>query len=406
MEPVIKAENISKKFILKHKNASYQTLTEKIGSGLKNIFSGNVKETSEEFWALKNIDFEIQKGDKVGIVGRNGAGKSTLLKVISRIITPTTGKIILHGRVGSLLEVGTGFHPELSGRENIFLNGSILGMSKSEISKRFDEIVEFAEVEKFLDTPVKRYSSGMYVRLAFAVAAHLEPEILIVDEVLAVGDLKFQKKCIGKMEEVSESGRTLLFVSHNMGIVNQLCNKGIYLNNGTIEQIGKASEIVASYLREGIQQSGTLNPKGFNGPLNSKIHFQHLSINQKTADFNFDPKQAIHFEVTGWCKELLSRTRITISIYKGDERVFTLFDTKEPEVLNAGTFKSTFIIPSFTLRPGEYTLALGGFMEGSGEWLYGQNLLVFNILDEYYDGYDFHAQGIINLNSIGKREYQ
>lgn len=406
MEPVIKAENISKKFVLKHKVSSYQTLTEKLGGGISQIFKGSSEESKEDFWALKNINFEIQQGDKVGIVGRNGAGKSTLLKVISRIVTPTEGKITMYGRVGSLLEVGTGFHPELSGRENIFLNGSILGMSKREIAARFDEIVDFAEVEKFLDTPVKRYSSGMYVRLAFAVAAHLEPEILIVDEVLAVGDLKFQKKCIGKMEQVSESGRTLLFVSHNMGIVNQLCNKGIYLKDGQISQIGKASEIVNAYLREGVNQSGTLNPGGFNGPLNSRIRFNHLSINNKTSDFNFDPKQNITIEVNGNCLENLSRTRITLSIYRGDERVFTLFDTEEPKDLTAGNFTSEFIIPSFVLRPGEYTLALGGFMEGSGDWLYGQNLLVFHVLDEYYPGYDFHAHGLINLNSIGTRKSQ
>lgn len=186
----------------------------------------------EEFWALKDVSFEIKQGDRVGIIGRNGAGKSTLLKILSRITEPTKGRICIHGRVASLLEVGTGFHPELSGRENIFLNGAILGMSRQEIQRKFDEIVDFSEVEKFLDTPVKRYSSGMYVRLAFAVAAHLEPEILIVDEVLAVGDAQFQKKCLGKMEDVSQNGRTVLFVSHNLGAIRQLCTKAIWLEQG------------------------------------------------------------------------------------------------------------------------------------------------------------------------------
>jgi lipopolysaccharide transport system ATP-binding protein len=206
----------------------------------------------EEFWALKDINFEIAQGDRVGIIGRNGAGKSTLLKILSRITEPTTGKITICSRVASLLEVGTGFHPELSGRENIFLNGAILGMSRSEIRKKFDEIVEFAEIERFLDTPVKKYSSGMYVRLAFAVAAHLEPEILVVDEVLAVGDAQFQKKCLGKMQDVSRNeGRTVLFVSHNMQAISNLCNKGIYLANGALILHDDVDKAVETYLTHG-----------------------------------------------------------------------------------------------------------------------------------------------------------
>ncbi|MGA7750586.1 MAG: ABC transporter ATP-binding protein, partial [Gallionella sp.] len=205
--------------------------------------------THEEFWALKDVSFDIQQGDRVGIIGRNGAGKSTLLKILSRITEPTSGRVSIKGRVASLLEVGTGFHPELSGRENIFLNGAILGMSKAEIKKKFDEIVAFAEVEKFLDTPVKRYSSGMYVRLAFAVAAHLEPEILVVDEVLAVGDAQFQKKCIGRMDEVSRHGKTVLFVSHNFPAVQRLCNKGILLESGKVKNQGEVSIILSQYMQ-------------------------------------------------------------------------------------------------------------------------------------------------------------
>jgi lipopolysaccharide transport system ATP-binding protein len=201
-----------------------------------------------EFWALKDVSFEIKQGDRVGIIGRNGAGKSTLLKILSRITEPTNGSIRIKGRVASLLEVGTGFHPELTGRENIYLNGAILGMSKAEIKSKFDEIVAFAEVEKFLDTPVKRYSSGMYVRLAFAVAAHLEPEILVVDEVLAVGDSAFQKKCLGKMEEVGKEGRTVIFVSHNMGVMESLCNQGIYLKSGQINFAGSMKQAISIYL--------------------------------------------------------------------------------------------------------------------------------------------------------------
>lgn len=246
MPPIIKVTNLSKSYILNHEGTErYTALRDVVTNKAKKLFSfpKNLStnkqlnsSTTEEFWALRDINFEIEQGDRVGIIGRNGAGKSTLLKILSRITEPTKGRIELNGRVASLLEVGTGFHPELTGRENIFLNGAILGMSRAEIKRKFDEIVDFAEVERFLDTPVKRYSSGMYVRLAFAVAAHLEPEILIVDEVLAVGDAQFQKKCLGKMEDVSKNeGRTVLFVSHNLDSLKNLCNKGILLNRGLLE---------------------------------------------------------------------------------------------------------------------------------------------------------------------------
>ncbi|MBW1899894.1 MAG: ABC transporter ATP-binding protein [Deltaproteobacteria bacterium] len=242
---VIKVEGLGKKYLLSHKaqkkyTALRDVLADKAKSITKRIIAFPKKNKSismEEFWALKNISFEVKQGDVVGIIGRNGAGKSTLLKILSRITAPTTGKISIKGRMASLLEVGTGFHPELTGRENIFLNGAIMGMTRIEIKKKFDEIVAFAEIEKFLDTPVKRYSSGMYVRLAFAVAAHLEPEILLVDEVLAVGDAQFQKKCLGKMGEVSQEGRTVFFVSHQMPSIQMLCNRAILLSNGCIVKI-------------------------------------------------------------------------------------------------------------------------------------------------------------------------
>lgn len=250
---IIKVENISKSYVLKHQNKeSYTALRDVISNKARSIFKPSQlfsNTTTEEFWALKDVSFEIKQGERVGIIGRNGAGKSTLLKVLSRIVAPTKGRITMDGRVASLLEVGTGFHPELTGRENVFLNGSILGMSKSEIQSKFDEIVAFSEVENFLDTPVKRYSSGMYVRLAFAVAAHLEPEILIVDEVLAVGDAEFQKKCIGKMKDVSGEGRTVLFVSHNMAAIQSLCNKAIYMKKGEVQLIGEVNEVISGYLR-------------------------------------------------------------------------------------------------------------------------------------------------------------
>jgi len=267
-DTVIKVENLSKKYIIGHQaeGRRYVALRDiladsatSVAKKLLNPFGkGNGKQdtTREEFWALKDVSFEINQGDRVGIIGRNGAGKSTLLKVLSRITEPSGGKVHIAGRVASLLEVGTGFHPELTGRENIYLNGAILGMSKNEIKKKFNEIVEFAEIEKFLDTPVKRYSSGMYVRLAFAVAAHLEPEILLIDEVLAVGDMQFQKKCLGKMEDVSKKeGRTVLFVSHNMAAINNLCSTTILLGNGNIVLSGNTSAVTTKYLEMGIENS-------------------------------------------------------------------------------------------------------------------------------------------------------
>ena len=278
---IIRAENIGKRYVLNHQtrgaSGQYRKFSDVLVNAAKaplrwaqkqkaerrkqkesaqlSAFSSQLSD-KEDFWALKDIDFEIKRGEVVGIIGRNGAGKSTLLKILSRITEPTTGRITLRGRVASLLEVGTGFHPELTGRENIYLNGAILGMTKAEIRSKFDEIVAFAEIEKFLDTPVKRYSSGMYVRLAFAVAAHLEPEILIVDEVLAVGDAQFQKKCLGKMQDVARGGeRTVLFVSHNMGAVRSLCHTGILLAQGQLVAHGEMEQVIGCYLQNSSSSS-------------------------------------------------------------------------------------------------------------------------------------------------------
>ncbi len=249
-EPIIRVEGLSKSYTLRHRKAErYTALRDVITEGARGLFRGKGEAmTTEEFFALRDVSFDVAPGDRVGIIGRNGAGKSTLLKVLSRITEPTAGRVVLNGRVASLLEVGTGFHPELSGRENVYLNGSILGMSRAEITAKFDEIVAFAEVEKFLDTPVKRYSSGMYVRLAFAVAAHLEPEILVVDEVLAVGDADFQRKCLGKMKDISTTGgRTILFVSHNMGAIRTFCDRCIYLESGSVKKLGPTDEVLPLY---------------------------------------------------------------------------------------------------------------------------------------------------------------
>ncbi|MDI1354698.1 MAG: ABC transporter ATP-binding protein [bacterium] len=249
-EIAISVSDVSKKYIISHQQDNKaDSLIEAFAGGVRGLFSARQKQNKEDFWALTEITFEINKGDRIGIIGRNGAGKSTLLKILSRIVKPTTGRIEFEGRVASLLEVGTGFHGDLTGRENIYLNGSILGMTKREIDAKFDEIVAFSEIETFLDTPVKKYSSGMYVRLAFAVAAHLEPEILIVDEVLAVGDSAFQKKCLGKMEDASQKdGKTILFVSHSIETVLRLCNKGILLEKGRMKAFGPMNEVAKVYL--------------------------------------------------------------------------------------------------------------------------------------------------------------
>ena len=308
------------------------------------------------FWALRDVSFTIQPGEIVGIIGRNGAGKSTLLKILSRITEPTEGEAIINGRVGSLLEIGTGFHPELTGRENIYMNGTILGMKKAEIDRRYDEIAAFAEIDEFLDTPVKRYSSGMYVRLAFAVAAHLEPEILLIDEVLAVGDEQFQKKCLGKMESVGKEGRTVLFVSHNMGSIAQLCHKTILLNHGKISQFGKTSEIIERYLDEGSAH----NKEGFSVPENihKKIYFSDirtLSAEGKQTNI-FKHNESITLAIQCRINEWVSNAKM--GFYVTDHRgrkVFTSNNTQWHRV-DPGCDRvcTSVVIPGNVLVPGKY----------------------------------------------------
>lgn len=286
-DSIIKVQGLGKKYVITQQGGgSYTALRDVISSKAKGLMKkNNSRSNKEDFWALHDVDFEIKQGEAVGIVGRNGAGKSTLLKILSRITEPTTGRIDLGGRVASLLEVGTGFHPELTGRENIFLNGAILGMAQAEIKAKFDEIVDFSGVEKFLDTPVKRYSSGMYVRLAFSVAAHLEPEILVVDEVLAVGDAEFQKKCLGKMDNVAkEHGRTVLFVSHHMSSVLQLCKRCIWLQDGTVFRNGNSRDVIAEYS----QQRGSSHVTFENKPVRELLVTQKEDVIEITAHYKVD----------------------------------------------------------------------------------------------------------------------
>jgi lipopolysaccharide transport system ATP-binding protein len=284
MPTVIRAEGLAKQYRLGEHQAAYGTLRESLAHAGRRLTGREHRAGAERVWALRDVTFDVQQGEVLGIVGRNGAGKSTLLKVLTRITSPSAGRVEIRGRVGSLLEVGTGFHPELTGRENIFLNGSILGMKRREIQQKLDEIIEFSGIDRFIDTPVKRYSSGMYVRLAFAVAAHLEPEILLVDEVLAVGDAEFQQRCLGRMEDMSGSGRTVLFVSHNMQAINQLCDRAILLESGSVVADGPASDVVTQYLRSAHGTGSRVEWPDETGPGDDLVRLRSVRIVDEDGD--------------------------------------------------------------------------------------------------------------------------
>ncbi len=410
MSKIIEVRGLSKSYIINHEGKeSYTALRDVIANKTKKIFSfpkwkAAPSVTKEEFWALKDIDFDIEQGDRVGIIGRNGAGKSTLLKILSRITEPTTGTISIKGRIASLLEVGTGFHPELSGRENIYLNGAILGMSRSEIKKHFDAIVDFAEVEKFLDTPVKRYSSGMYVRLAFAVAAHLEPEILIIDEVLAVGDAQFQKKCLGKMEDVSNNeGRTVLFVSHNMGVVSQLCNKGILLNKGNIESAGSIDYIIENYIN--FNNTTTEGYYYDEAKLKSKVNYiksivLRNSENVAKSEFTFNERIRVDFVMQ--INEDIPNLLIGIGIQdKLQNRVSTILKSVSFFNKNEKNEIHGFVdLPSSIIAPNYYSLVVAIWAKDLVISDIQENICPFRIHDNgsefaLYEGYDY---GSVLLN--------
>ena len=349
----ISVRGLSKSYVITHNAAQHSTMAEALLHRISKPFE---KPDQETFWALRDVDFEIKRGDVVGIIGRNGAGKSTLLKILSQITEPTKGEIDLFGRVGSLLEVGTGFNPELTGRENIFLNGAILGMRRKEIERQFDAIVAFSGVERFLDTPVKRYSSGMYVRLAFAVAAHLDSEILIVDEVLAVGDSEFQKKCLGKMQDVAHSGRTVLFVSHHMQSVSVLCNRGIYLEKGTVKYIGEVPGAIDHYVRSfGSSSSRTLEPDRRPGTGEYRV----TSVTTTKEFFECGEEKSIRYTIERF-KPFTGKYYVSCQIV--DPVGFTILqcDSRmvehwiEPGERHEGTF--TFRTP--WLKPGSYRVDL------------------------------------------------
>jgi lipopolysaccharide transport system ATP-binding protein len=403
MEPIIKVENLGKSYIIGHQREKYVALRDvlankarQVASKTKNLFSGGqliAGNELEEFWALRDINFEVQQGDRVGIIGRNGAGKSTLLKVLSRITEPTTGSIRLRGRVASLLEVGTGFHPELSGRENIYLNGAILGMSRAEVKKKFDEIVDFAGVEKFLDTPVKRYSSGMYVRLAFAVAAHLEPEILIVDEVLAVGDAEFQKKCLGKMEDVSKNdGRTVLFVSHNLAAINQLCTNCILLSNGKLDKFGKTNHIVNQYLSIQSNHESIINLQNVNciRSGNKKVQFQEIWLRKEKSTaydrlFSIGENILIGFAIKfNNPNEKMIKTSIELKTSEG-LKIANMIDVDsnfQVQFLTNNIASYVVRLDDIRLYPGIYLLSFyAGDMSSVETYDYVEDCISFEIID-------------------------
>lgn len=391
MSVVIKAESIGKKYIIRHEQAErYKTLS----GTLSNFVKGVKSASKEEFWALNDLNFQINQGERVAIIGRNGAGKSTLLKVLSRIVTPTTGRVEITGRVASLLEVGTGFHPELSGRENIFLNGSILGMSKKEIENKFDEIVDFAEVEKFLDTPVKRYSSGMYIRLAFAVAAHLESDILIVDEVLAVGDSTFQKKCIGKMERESSEGRTVLFVSHNMETVLRLCDKTILLEHGNLKEIGRTDHVIKSYLNTG---QGTNSKRNWLGnpkaPGNNIVKLRSVSVHDENKESKDTYDIAAPIGISMEYEVLQDGDVFTHSFNFFNEEGVNIFNThdttsalrKTPR--KRGIYTATMWIPGNLLSEGTVIVGVAAIkVEPFTIYFQEPDTISFNVIDRMQGG--------------------
>ena len=396
--PIIKAENISKQFIIAHESQErYTSLRDVMTQRAKKIISFSKpqpKKSKETFYALKDVSFEIKQGDCVGIVGRNGAGKSTLLKVLSRITEPTEGRIRIRGRVASLLEVGTGFHPELTGRENIFLNGAILGMNRSEIRRKFDEIVSFAEVEKFLDTPVKRYSSGMYVRLAFAVAAHLEPEILIVDEVLAVGDAQFQKKCLGKIEDVSKKeSRTVLFVSHNMGVIGQLCNTCMFFSKGKLITQDSTPNVIDLYLSQAENQVGKVERKEeLEGNYFQFITMTDEDLAERT-DFKFD--EDISVKMTIVLKDYNSDLELAMRLMDRYKRaVFTIHERLDKYHKKGDVISLIITVPRSFITPGKYSWVI--CINHPGVQLYDvhDDILPFTIADTgsdfaRYDGLDY-----------------
>ncbi|UBM59305.1 ABC transporter ATP-binding protein [Marinilongibacter aquaticus] len=381
---VITINNVSKSYVIKHKLNKGNTLRDDIVNFTKSILKKENISEKELFWALQGISLEVEQGDRLGLIGANGAGKSTLLKLLSRITTPTTGEIRIKGRMASLLEVGTGFHPELTGRENIYLNGSILGMRKQEINAQFDNIVEFAGIQKFLDTPVKRYSSGMYVRLGFAIAAHLEPEILVVDEVLAVGDADFQKKSIGKMREVSKSGRTILFVSHNLTAVESLCNKGAFLSKGELLDHGPIKNVINNYIQKvstfRLKQEWTSinDAPGQHGIYAKRVELK--SDDEIAAGSDLTTKTPLKIEYEFWNDKDNAKLNLSVFLYSmTGECIFNR--ANNGQVFQKGIVSSEFKIPGNFLNDGSYFISLMVVEDELKPLFFFEEALMFDIHD-------------------------
>jgi len=397
----IKVENLSKRYRIGLKEEIHDTMVEAITDfvkrPLKNLqrlrrlsnFNENGNEPEDTIWALKDVSFEVKHGEVIGIIGRNGAGKSTLLKIISHITEPTSGSVTFNGRVASLLEVGTGFHAELTGRENVYLNGTILGMSKTEVDHKFDEIVAFSEVEKFLDTPVKRYSSGMKVRLAFAVAAHLEPEILLVDEVLAVGDAEFQKKCLGKMDNIAGEGRTVLFVSHNMPVLQSLCPRAILIDNGVIVKQGDSAEVIESYLGSDTHGGGEFTWDWTEKEIKSLDPFIPLSLriinHEGIATDCLSSVYPIIIEISYRIMRKVSNLRVGITLQtRSGDPLCSSYDQDKPDngslyTRKPGLYKARCIIPANLLNGRQYILGIISGLKGAQKLYRDFSLLTLSI---------------------------
>jgi lipopolysaccharide transport system ATP-binding protein len=405
---VIRAENLGKKYTIGHQaeRGNYTALRDVLMQNARTLWNKTKElakgnpiiqgDTMEEMWALKDVNFEIRRGEAMGIIGRNGAGKSTLLKILSRITEPSAGRVTIKGRVASLLEVGTGFHPELSGRENIYLNGTILGMTRLEIKKKFDEIVSFAEVEKYLDTPVKRYSSGMYVRLAFAVAAHLQLEILVIDEVLAVGDAAFQKKCLGKMGDATTEGRTVIFVSHNMGLINDFCTRVVLLQSGTVIANGLPEDVTLHYLSPINHRLAYVEF----APTLKKAYFTSLMLHNENGEpsVTFDIRKPILLRMQFITKQYISGLQAAISVFNshGNHIFYHSSGYIDPpiEMEKAGNYDISVLLPGMFLTAGAYTVNVALHIPNVALFDRHQHILEFEVEDTGSKRYDFSSHSL------------
>lgn len=402
MKPILEVQNLWKSFRIGAKQERYLSLRDSLFS-----FAKKGWQRKETFWALQDLNFQVYPGDTLGIIGRNGAGKTTLLKILSRITPPSKGKITVRGRLASLLEVGTGFHPELSGRENIFLNGAILGLKRQEIKRQFDAIVDFSGVEQFLETPLKHYSSGMQLRLAFAVAAHLEPEILLIDEVLAVGDAEFQRRCLGKMDEVAKSGRTVLFVSHDLSAVKALCKHSMLVKNGKIEKLADTESVVDYYLDDFSVKN--LTTATFNNDIESENAIAIMSaeiLNEHDLPCtSFDVYSDIRLKITSIVREEISSSILNLELYRNGVPLAVSFDTDlQKELLKvrqAGHYESNVTIRGGTLKPGDYSLSIGSGIVNSHKIEHHHHCLAFRVeclsVEESFASFARKRNGVIAL---------